>query len=50
MCCSTMEEIMNMNMKWLLLAILGIQVAMFAYLEMCTTAHVIVIQAHLKQV
>ncbi len=41
---------MNMNMKKKLLAILGIQVAMFAYLEMCKIANVIVIQAHLQQV
>jgi hypothetical protein len=47
-CCSTMEEIMNINMKWFLLAILGIHVAMFAYLEMCRIANVIVIQAHLQ--
>jgi predicted nuclease of restriction endonuclease-like (RecB) superfamily len=50
MCYSTIEEIMNMTMKRFLLEILGIQAAMFAFLEMCTTAHVIVIQAHLKQV
>ncbi len=49
-CCSTMEEITNVNMKRFLLAILGIQVAMFVYLEMCRTTNVIVIQAHLQQV
>lgn len=47
-CCSTMEEIMNM--KRFLLAILGIQVVMFAYLEICRIANVIVIQAHLQHV
>jgi Na+-transporting NADH:ubiquinone oxidoreductase subunit NqrB len=40
-CCSTMEKNMNKNRKLLLLAIIGIQVAMFAYLEMCTTENVI---------
>lgn len=39
-----------MNMKRFLLAILGIQVVMFAYLEMCRIANVIVIQAHLQHV
>jgi hypothetical protein len=43
-----MEEIMNM--KRFLLAILGIQVVMFAYLEICRIANVIVIQAHLQHV
>ncbi len=43
-----MEEIMNM--KRFLLAILGIQVVMFAYLEMCRIANVIVIQVHLQHV
>jgi uncharacterized membrane protein len=32
-----------------LLAILGIQLAMFSYLEMCRLANVIVIQADLQQ-
>jgi len=34
--------------KQLLLAILGIQVAMFAYMEMWKTINVIVIQIHLR--
>jgi hypothetical protein len=50
MCCSTMEEIIHMIKKLLLLAILGIQVAMFAYMEMCKTVNVIVIQVYLRQV
>jgi hypothetical protein len=37
-------------MKQFLLTILGIQVAMFAYMETCRTANVIVIQAQLQQV
>jgi hypothetical protein len=48
LCCSNMEEIMNM--KRFLLAILGIQAIMFAYLEMCRIPKVIVIQAHLQHV
>jgi len=48
--CSTMEKIIHMIKKQLLIAILGIQVAMFAYMEMCKTINVIVIQVHLRQV
>jgi hypothetical protein len=42
-----MEKVIHMIKKQLLLAILGIQVAMFAYMEMCKTINVIVIQVHL---